>query len=95
MRDDDTRAPVSHLSHSAGKLLNAAKTSGPVTLTRHGQPVAVLLDYDAYRRLHDMEEQAEDLYWTVVAIRQDHEWALEGRPTVSLKEVEARARGRD
>ena len=68
---------------------------GPLTLTRNGQPVVVVLDFEAYRGLAELEERAEDLYWSVVALRRMEEWRQNGRHTVSVEEAEVRAQSKD
>lgn len=92
--DDEVRVPLTEFQRKLGSFVDQAKEQ-PLTLTRNGQPVAVLLDFETYRTLAEIEEQAEDIYWTVVALRQEIEWHRTGRPTVPLEEVEARERGRD
>jgi len=84
------RVSLTNFSKKVGQYVTSAK-SGPITLTQRGEDVAMLVDIDAYRKLTEMEEQAEDLYWTVVALRQDLEWTHNGSPTVPLTEVERRA----
>ena len=37
-----------------------------------------------------MEEQAEDLYWTILALRRNLEWERAGKPLILLAEVERR-----
>ena len=92
--DEELRVSVTEFARKVSAFVDQA-SSHPMTLTRNGQPVAVLMDFAVYRKLSEMEEQAEDLYWTVVALRQDIEWRHSGQPTVPLKEVEARGRARD
>lgn len=92
--DDELRVPLTDFQRKVSALVARAKEQ-PLTLTRNGQPVAVLLDIDVFHRMIEVEEQAEDIYWTVVALRQDIEWHRAGRPTVPLEELEARERGRD
>ena len=87
---DGQRVPLTSFSKKVGQYVANAK-SGPITLTQRGEAVAVLVDIDSYRTLSEMEEQAEDLYWTVVALRQELEWMHNGRPTVALAEIEHRA----
>lgn len=94
MADDELRVPLAGFQRKVNTFVARAKEQ-PVTLTRNGQPVAVLLGIDLFRRLTEAKEQAEDTYWTVVALRQNIEWRSAGRPTVALEEVEARERGRD
>lgn len=84
-----TRVPMSGFVRKWTHYLEETK-DGPVELTRNGQPIAVILDYEDYRKLQAHEETAEDLYWTVVALRQDLEWRRAGQPTVSLAEVVSR-----
>lgn len=84
------RVSLTNFSKKVGQYVTSAQ-SGPITLTQRGEDVAVLVDIDAYRKLTEMEEQAEDLYWTVVALRQDLEWTRNGRQTVPLSEVERRS----
>lgn len=91
---DERRVTLTNFSKKVGQYVADTK-SGAVTLTQRGEAVAVLIDIDEYRRLTEMEEQAEDLYWTVVALRQDIEWARQGRPTVPLAEVERRVHDHD
>lgn len=94
METDEHRVSLSDLGRKLSQYVQDTKT-GPVTVTQRGKPVAVLVDFSDYRTLTEMEEQAEDLYWTVVALRQDTEWRKAGKPTVPLAEVERRAHGRD
>lgn len=93
MADDEVRVPLTDFQRKVSMFVARVKDQ-TLTLTRSGEPVAVLMGVDEFRRLVDLEEQAEDLYWTVVALRQDIEWQRTNRPTVPLEEVEARARGR-
>lgn len=91
---DERKIPLTEFSRRVSKYVDSAK-EGPLTVTKMGQDVAVLVDIEEYRKLMELEEEAEDLYWTVVALREDVEWQRSGRPTVSLAEVEKRAHGRD
>lgn len=92
MNDGDKRISVSEFARKVSSFVATAKDQ-PITLTKNGEAVAVLVDFESYRELAELEATAEDLYWTVVALRQEIEWAKQGRPTVPLSEVEARARG--
>jgi prevent-host-death family protein len=44
-------------------VLRAARTGEPVTITQHGEPVAVVVDIATYRRLREIQdgEDAADL----------------------------------
>jgi prevent-host-death family protein len=90
--DNQPRIPIGEFARNVSRVLKTTQEH-PVTLTRNGQPVAVVLDFDTYRKMAETEEAAEDLYWTVVALLQDVKWAMAGRPSVSLDEVEARSHG--
>ncbi len=92
VNDEGPRVPLAQFARHLRQVLDAAR-QGPVTLTRNGQAVAVLVDFEAYRDMAELEEQAEDIYWSLVALRQDLAWQAAGKPMVSLEEVEARARG--
>ena len=92
--EDEVRVSLTDFQRKVSRFVAGVKDQ-TLTLTRSGEPVAVLMDVDEFRHLVELEEQAEDLYWTVVALRQDIEWQRANRPTVSLEEVEARARGRN
>lgn len=91
---DVTQIPVTDFARQLRRVMAEAKKR-PVELTKNGKPVAVLLDIERYRELEDQEDVAEDLYWTVVALRQDIEWVKAGMPTVGLNEVVSRSRGSD
>ncbi|MCL6563279.1 MAG: type II toxin-antitoxin system Phd/YefM family antitoxin [Firmicutes bacterium] len=73
------------------------KTLGeePLVLTAHGAPVAAVLDFEAFRALMELEEQAEDLYWTVVALRRELEWRQTGKPLLDRDAVEHARHGAD
>jgi hypothetical protein len=50
----------------------------------------VLLDRESregLRSLAEMMEEAEELYWTAVALRQDAEWRQAGKPQVALPDL--------
>ncbi len=87
--DDEIRVPLGEFARRVSTFVSQAKQQ-PLTVTKNGRPVAVLVDFDVFRKLTEMEEKAEDLYWTVMALRQEVEWVKAGRPTVPLEEVEAR-----
>lgn len=90
--DDGRQVSVSELQRQVSRLVSEAKDR-PVTVTRDGRPVAVMISIDEYRRLNELEEQVEDLYWTALAMRRDLEWRASGCPTVPLGEIETRLRG--
>lgn len=91
---DTPQVPIAEFARRLHRLV-ADTTQGPITITRAGKPVAVLVGIDMYRSMAELEEVVEDLYWAVVALRHDAEWRRLGKPTVPLAEVEARAHGRD
>nr|WP_243239422.1 type II toxin-antitoxin system prevent-host-death family antitoxin [Sulfobacillus harzensis] len=92
--DDEHRVSLSDLNRKLSRYVHDIK-DGPVTVTQRGEPVAVLVDFAEYRALLDMEDQAEDLYWTVVALRRSLEFIKSPKPLVSRVEVERRARDHD
>ena len=93
-RREGPEVAVGTFAQSVGRFIKEALDE-PVTLTNRGKAVAVVMGIDQYRRLEELEETSEELYWSVVAMRQDIEWNLAGRPTVSLEEVVFRAGGQD
>ena len=90
---EERRVSLSDFGRKLSRYVQDAK-EGPLTVTHRGKPIAVLVDFTEYRSLLEMEEQAEDLYWTVVALRRSLEWERAGKPTVALAEVERRAHDR-
>jgi len=93
MRDEGPRYSVSELQRRAGRIVQAAREEGPVVITERGKPVGVLVDFAEYRTLADLEAEAEELYWTVVALRQLEEWRRAGEPKIAWADVENRSRG--
>jgi prevent-host-death family protein len=41
-------------------VLRTARSGEPVTVTQHGEPVAVVVDIATYRQLRELQEVAED-----------------------------------
>ena len=91
---DEQRVSITEFARKVSQFV-AGVSDEPITLTKQGRPVAVLISFEAYRNLAELEERAEDLYWTVVALRSYIQWMKDGFPTVALEEAEARARDRD
>lgn len=87
------RVRLSELQRGAGRIMKTAREEGPVVITEYGQPVGVLLDFRQYRTLAELEAEAEDLYWTVVAPRQLEEWRQAGETKIPWADVENRQRG--
>lgn len=95
VREGDHEVPLTRLQRQVGRYVHGA-LDGPITVTERGKPIAVLIDFDEYRSLVDLEEQAEDLYWTVVALRRQIEWEKRSdKSLIPLAEVEQRANDRD
>ena len=93
MMEEGSTFGLTDLQRHLGKVLSAANEA-PVTLTKSGKPVAMLVNLEAYKAMAHLEEVVEDLYWTVTAMRHDVEWARNGKHSVSLSEVDERARVR-
>jgi prevent-host-death family protein len=52
---------VSQARDNLAELIDATQRSGdPVVLTRHGRPVAVVIDHHAFERLVEAAEEASD-----------------------------------
>ncbi len=77
--DEEHRVSLSDLSKKLSRYVHDIK-DGPVTVTQRGEPVAVLIDFAEYRTLLEMEEQAEDWYWTVVALPRNLEFLKSPTP---------------
>lgn len=90
--DGGPRVPLSQFVRQCSRFVSQV-TDEPVTLTKNGSPVAVLVNFQEFRKMAEVEERLEDLYWTVVAMRADLEWRRSGGKTVPLAEAEERARG--
>ena len=43
--------PVQDAKNQFSQLVELARTAGPQTVTRHGEPVAVVLSADEYKRM--------------------------------------------
>lgn len=93
VRENGPRVRLSDLQRGAGKFMKAAREEGPVVITDRGEPVGVLLDFAEYRTLADLEAEAEEMYWTVVALRQLEEWRRAGETKIPWADVESRQRG--
>lgn len=92
MQDEGPSARLSEFQRGAGRLMKAAREKGPVVITDRGKPVGVLLDFAQYRTLSAIEAEAEELYWSVVALRQLEEWRQAGEPKIPWADVEGRPR---
>lgn len=55
----------------------------------------MVVNIEEFKELSGLEERAEDLYWTVVALREELEWQRANRPLVSMAEVERRSHEHD
>jgi prevent-host-death family protein len=44
-----------------GKVLNRVIFEGPQEVTRHGEPVAVIVRYDEYRAMADVYQKATEV----------------------------------
>jgi prevent-host-death family protein len=72
--------------HLADVIDRAHRDETPTIITRRGKQEAVVIDIDAYRRLRELEEQAEDSWLNRLA----DEAETEGRDgSVSLEEMAA------
>jgi prevent-host-death family protein len=72
--------------HLADVIDRAHRDETPTIITRRGKQEAVVIDIDAYRRLRELEEQAEDSWLNRLA----DEAEAEGRDgSVSLEEMAA------
>ncbi len=91
---DEVRVPLTQFTRKMSQYLSQID-DGPVTLTQRGEPIAVVVNIEEFKELSGLEERAEDLYWTVVALREELEWQRANRPLVSLAEVERRSHEHD
>ncbi|MCX5237099.1 type II toxin-antitoxin system Phd/YefM family antitoxin [Streptomyces prunicolor] len=72
--------------HLADVIDRAHRDETPTIITRRGKQEAVVIDIDEYRRLRELEEQAEDSWLNRLA----DEAEAEGRDgSVSLEEMAA------
>jgi prevent-host-death family protein len=56
-----TDVGVSEARNNLAELIDATRRTGePIYVTRHGRPVAIILDPDVYQRLLDEAEDATD-----------------------------------
>jgi len=53
--------PVSDLRRNTSDALTAARESGPIYITQHGRPAAVLVAYEQYEALLAQLEDLADL----------------------------------
>lgn len=44
-----------------GRIVDEARAHEPVVVTKHGRPVAAVIDYDQWRRLTELAEDALDI----------------------------------
>lgn len=79
-------AGVSELRYKIASVLSEAKTS-PVILTNRNRPVAVLLDYEEYKRTDSILEALEDLVLGHLAQQRD---LRKHKKLVSLEEAQRR-----
>lgn len=91
---EETKVPISRFLRKANRYLQRLHDR-PVLITERGEPVAAVIAIDEFRALMELEERARDLYWTAVALRAEWEWRREGKPLVSLDEVERRSHAGD
>ncbi len=77
---------VAELRDKTQEVLKEAKTH-KVILTKRNKPVGVLVDYDEYKRIKEMEEELEDMALSYVALQRSRR---KSRRTVSLEAVEKR-----
>lgn len=71
--------------HLADVIDRARRGETPTIITRRGKEEAVVLDIDEYRRLKQLEEQAEDAWLSALA----KEAMAEGGESVSMEEMAA------
>ncbi|MEV0486245.1 type II toxin-antitoxin system Phd/YefM family antitoxin [Streptomyces sp. NPDC050508] len=72
--------------HLADVIDRAHRDETPTIITRRGKQEAVVIDIDEYRRLRELEEQAEDSWLNGLADEAEAE-GLEG--SVSVEEMAA------
>lgn len=92
---DGPKIPVGEFARKVSHFVAEAAANEPITLTRNGEPLAVVIGFERYQELAELEETAEDLYWSVVALHEYLDWIKAGRETVPLSEVVTRAGERD
>jgi prevent-host-death family protein len=86
MSEPVTESMAEVRSHLADALDRARRDATPTIITRRGKPEAALIDIDEYRRLKDLEEQAEDAWLSrLVSAAQ----AADDGTSVSLEEMTA------
>lgn len=59
--------PATQAKNRFGEILQAARDAGPVFIERHGQPQAVVLGIEAYKKLTANERTSQEReldYWT-------------------------------
>jgi prevent-host-death family protein len=73
------------------RVLRTARAGQPVTVTQHGEPAAVIIDIETYRRLRTAQEAAEDAEddADVTAAVQARARIAEGQAPVSLTQFAA------
>jgi prevent-host-death family protein len=73
-------------SHFADVIDRARRDGVPTIITRRGKQEVVVIDVDAYRRLHEIAERAEDAWLNRLADEAESE-GTDG--SVSLEEMAA------
>ncbi|MFJ2742584.1 type II toxin-antitoxin system Phd/YefM family antitoxin [Streptomyces sp. NPDC087440] len=78
-------------SHLADAIDRARRDETPTVITRRGKEEAVLIDIAEYRRLREIEEQAEEAWLNELADAAEAE-GMEG--SITLEEMAAEIRNR-
>ncbi|MCC7358512.1 MAG: type II toxin-antitoxin system Phd/YefM family antitoxin [Anaerolineales bacterium] len=87
-----TKYTIAEARHNLAAIVHEAEAKGQIELTRRGEPVAVLLSVDAYRRLTAPPKKFGAAYKAYLASQPVTE--LDGEPDL-LADVRDRTPGRE